>query len=106
MKTNIMNLMMGTKGLENTAGAAMEVDGELFSALLQKVTGQGGIEPEAVFDQSGAEAVEKEDVSCSAGHTENEKGRAELLIGGERGIWNEKSGCGAAGTKEWTGYDP
>lgn len=61
MKTNIMNLMMGTKGLENTAGAAMEVDGELFSALLQMVTGQGGIEPEAVFDQSGAEAVEKEE---------------------------------------------
>lgn len=61
MRTNIMNLMMGTKGLENTAGTAMEVDGELFSALLQKVTGQGGIEPEAVFDQSGAEAVEKEE---------------------------------------------
>ncbi|WP_312459313.1 flagellar hook-length control protein FliK [Proteiniclasticum sp.] len=61
MRTNIMNLMMGTKGLENTAGAAMEVDGALFSSLLQKVTGQGGIEPEAVFDQSGVEAVEKEE---------------------------------------------
>ena len=61
MKTNIMNLMMGTTGTQNTTGTAVEVDGALFSSLLQKVTGQSGIEPEAVFDQSGAEAVEKEE---------------------------------------------
>ncbi|SFN83513.1 flagellar hook-length control protein FliK [Proteiniclasticum ruminis] len=61
MKTNIMNLMMGTTGTQNTAGTSVEVDGALFSSLLQKVTGQGGIETGTVFGQGGTESVKKEE---------------------------------------------
>lgn len=61
MRTNIMNLMMGTTGTQNMPGAALDVDGALFASLLQKVTGQGGIEAGTALSQADSEDAGKDE---------------------------------------------
>lgn len=50
MKTNIMNLMMGTNNIQNSGTVAKEVQGELFSSLLQKAAGLEGTVKDALLD--------------------------------------------------------
>lgn len=65
MSINIMNLMMGTNGMNSTGTPGKEVDGALFSALLEKASGEGekAKDPFAELFEGEASVSEKESLT-------------------------------------------